>query len=142
MLRGHFGPGGAESGAGTAVRREVLGDAHVDRALAGATPFTAGFQDFITRYAWGEIWTDPALSRRERSLITLTALVARGHHDELALHVRAAVRNGLSAREIAAALLQTGVYCGIPAANSAFAVARRVLDEMDEPDAANGVPPG
>lgn len=98
------------------------------------TGFTARFQDFITRYAWGEIWTDPTLSRRERSLITLTALVAHGHHDELAMHVRAALRNGLTPEEIGAALLQTGVYCGVPAANSAFAVARRVLEEIQETD--------
>ncbi|WP_432153765.1 3-oxoadipate enol-lactonase [Streptomyces tricolor] len=116
---------------GTAVRREVLGDAHVDRAQARQTPFTARFQDFISRYAWGEIWTDPTLSRRERSLITLTALVAHGHHDELALHVRAARRNGLTPEEIGAALLQTAVYCGVPAANSAFATAQRVLAEED-----------
>lgn len=130
-LRAHFAP--VEHGSGAAVRREVLGDAHVDRAQAATTPFTARFQDFITRYAWGEIWTDPTLSRRERSLITLTALVAHGHHDELAMHVRAAVRNGLGPEEIGAALLQAGVYCGVPAANSAFAVARRVLEEMEGP---------
>ncbi|MEU6770051.1 3-oxoadipate enol-lactonase [Streptomyces sp. NPDC046759] len=118
---------------GMAVRREVLGDAHVDRAQAGQTPFTARFQDFISRYAWGEIWTDPTLSRRERSLITLTALAAHGHYDELAMHVRAARRNGLTPEEIGAVLLQTAVYCGVPAANSAFATAQRVLaEEADE----------
>ncbi|MEU0132763.1 3-oxoadipate enol-lactonase [Streptomyces sp. NPDC006296] len=127
-LRAHFAPW--ERGSGAAVRREVLGDAHVDRARAAASEFTAPFQDFITRYAWGEVWTDPTLSRRERSLVTLTALAAHGHHGELALHVRAAVRNGLSPREIGAALLQTGVYCGVPAANAAFAVADRVLAEV------------
>ncbi|MFB6776993.1 3-oxoadipate enol-lactonase [Streptomyces sp. NPDC056352] len=132
-LRRHFGANG-NGHSGMAVRREVLGDAHVDRAQAGTTGFTARFQDFITRYAWGEIWTDPTLSRRERSLITLTALVAHGHHDELAMHVRAALRNGLTPEEIGAALLQTGVYCGVPAANSAFAVARRVLEEIPETD--------
>lgn len=116
---------------GTSVRREVLGDAHVDRAQARQTPFTARFQDFISRYAWGEIWTDPTLSRRERSMITLTALVAHGHHDELALHVRAARRNGLTPDEIGAVLLQSAVYCGVPAANSAFAVAQRVLAEEE-----------
>ncbi|KMS82483.1 MULTISPECIES: 3-oxoadipate enol-lactonase [Streptomyces] len=116
---------------GTAVRREVLGDAHVDRAQARQTPFTARFQDFISRYAWGEIWTDPTLSRRERSMITLTALVAHGHHDELAMHVRAARRNGLTPEEIGAVLLQTAVYCGVPAANSAFATAQRVLAEEE-----------
>ncbi|MFC4329722.1 3-oxoadipate enol-lactonase [Streptomyces andamanensis] len=118
---------------GMRVRREVLGDAHVDRAQARQTPFTARFQDFISRYAWGEIWTDPTLTRRERSMITMTALVAHGHHDELAMHVRAARRNGLTPEEIGAVLLQSAVYCGVPAANSAFAVAQRVLAE--EPDA-------
>jgi 4-carboxymuconolactone decarboxylase len=114
---------------GMRVRREVLGDAHVDRAEARKTDFTADFQDFITRYAWGEIWTRPLLDRKTRSCITLTALVAGGHLDELAMHVRAAVRNGLSADEIKEVLLQTAVYCGVPAANSAFAVAQRVLIE-------------
>lgn len=127
-LRGHF-DGGAKRG--MEVRRQVLGDAHVDRAQARQSPFTARFQDFISRYAWGEIWTDDTLSRRERSLITLTALVAHGHYDELAMHVRAARRNGLSPEEIGAVLLQTAVYCGVPAANSAFAVAQRVLAEED-----------
>lgn len=112
---------------GRKVRREVLGDAHVDRAEARTTGFTADFQEFITKYAWGEIWTRPLLDRRTRSCITLTALVAGGHLEELALHVRAAVRNGLSADEIKEVLLQTAVYCGVPAANSAFAVAQRVL---------------
>ena len=128
-LRTHFG-GAARRG--MEVRREVLGVAHVDRALARQTPVTAPFQDFVSRYAWGEIWTDPALTRRERSMITLTALVAHGHYDELALHVRAARRNGLTPEEIGAVLLQTAVYCGVPAANSAFATAQRVLAEEDE----------
>ena len=114
---------------GTAVRREVLGDEHVDRAAARTTPFTADFQDLITRYAWGEIWTRPGLDRRTRSCITLTALVAGGHEHELALHVRAALRNGLTPDELKEVLLQTAVYCGVPAANSAFAVAQRVLEE-------------
>ncbi|MBA8941943.1 bifunctional 3-oxoadipate enol-lactonase/4-carboxymuconolactone decarboxylase PcaDC [Streptomyces calvus] len=125
-LRAHF-DGAARRG--MEVRREVLGDAHVDRAQARQTPFTARFQDFIARYAWGEVWTDPTLTRRERSMITLTALVAHGHHDELAMHVRAALRNGLTPEEIGAVLLQTAVYCGVPAANSAFATAQRVLAE-------------
>ncbi|WP_180686507.1 bifunctional 3-oxoadipate enol-lactonase/4-carboxymuconolactone decarboxylase PcaDC [Streptomyces gossypiisoli] len=116
---------------GMEVRRQVLGDAHVDRAQARQTPFTARFQDFISRYAWGEIWTDPTLSRRERSMITLTALVAHGHYEELAMHVRAARRNGVTPEEIGAVLLQTAVYCGVPAANSAFAAAQRVLAEED-----------
>ncbi|PZT71360.1 4-carboxymuconolactone decarboxylase [Streptomyces sp. SW4] len=124
---------GGDARRGMAVRREVLGDAHVDRAQARQTPFTARFQDFISRYAWGEIWTDGTLSRRERSMITLTALVAHGHDEELAMHVRAARRNGLSPEEIGAVLLQTAVYCGVPAANSAFATAQRVLAEEDSP---------
>ncbi|MFF8933663.1 3-oxoadipate enol-lactonase [Streptomyces paradoxus] len=127
-LRAHFGQ---EARRGMAVRREVLGDAHVDRAQDRQTPFTARFQDFISRYAWGEIWTDPTLSRRERSMITLTALVAHGHYDELAMHVRAARRGGLTPEEIGAVLLQTAVYCGVPAANSAFATAQRVLAEEE-----------
>lgn len=137
-LRAHFAAEEEDglTSRGLAVRREVLGDAHVDRARAATTPFTARFQDFITRYAWGEIWTDPTLPRRERSLITLTALVAHGHLDELALHVRAAVRNGLTPEEIGAALLQTGVYCGVPAANAAFRVAAGVLAEMAEEEQA------
>ncbi|MBW8699400.1 3-oxoadipate enol-lactonase 2 [Streptomyces sp. MBT84] len=130
-LRAHFS---GASGYGMQVRREVLGDAHVDRAQTRQTPFTARFQDFISRYAWGEIWTDPTLSRRERSMITLTALVAHGHLDELAMHVTAARRNGLTPQEIGAVLLQTAVYCGVPAANSAFAVAQRVLAEEDSPE--------
>ncbi|MGQ5595756.1 bifunctional 3-oxoadipate enol-lactonase/4-carboxymuconolactone decarboxylase PcaDC [Streptomyces sp. ESR1.13] len=132
-LRAHFD---GDAGRGMAVRREVLGDAHVDRAQERQTPFTARFQDFISRYAWGEIWTDETLSRRERSMVTLTALVAHGHYEELAMHVRAARRNGLSADEIGAVLLQTAVYCGVPAANSAFATAQRVLAE--ETDGAAG----
>ncbi|MEV0148766.1 4-carboxymuconolactone decarboxylase [Nonomuraea sp. NPDC050733] len=114
---------------GMRVRREVLGDGHVNRAIAGTTGFTRDFQDFITRYAWGEIWTRPGLDRRTRSCVTLTALVARGHLDELAMHVRAALRNGLTPDEIGEVLLQTAVYCGVPAANAAFAVAQRVLSE-------------
>jgi 3-oxoadipate enol-lactonase/4-carboxymuconolactone decarboxylase len=114
---------------GMKVRREVLGDAHVDRATENATPFTADFQDFITRYAWGEIWARPGLDRKTRSCITLTALVALGHDHELALHLRAALRNGLTSDEIKEVLLQTAVYCGVPAANAAFVIAQQVLDE-------------
>ncbi|GAA0402082.1 3-oxoadipate enol-lactonase [Streptomyces luteireticuli] len=121
-------PAPTSAAAGTAVRREVLGTGHVERAAAGTTPFTAPFQDFVTRCAWGEIWTRPGLDRRTRSCVTLTALVAGGHRDELALHVRAALRNGLTPAEIAEVLLQTAVYCGVPAANAAFAVAQRVID--------------
>jgi 3-oxoadipate enol-lactonase/4-carboxymuconolactone decarboxylase len=112
---------------GMEVRRAVLGDEHVDRAVAGTTEFTADFQDLITRYAWGEIWTRPGLDRRTRSCITLTALVAGGHEHELAMHVRAALRNGLTPDEIKEVLLQAAVYCGIPAANSAFRIAQEVL---------------
>ena len=114
---------------GMDVRRAVLGDEHVDRAAARTTPFTADFQDLITRYAWGEIWTRPGLDRRTRSCITLTALVAGGHEHELAMHVRAALRNGLTPDELKEVLLQTAVYCGVPAANSAFAIAQQVLEE-------------
>ena len=115
--------------AGMKVRREVLGDAHVDRAGEHVTDVDREFQELITRYAWGGIWTRPGLDRRSRSLVTLTALVAGRHVDELELHLRAALRNGLSREEIVEVLLQTAVYCGVPAANSAFAVARRVLAE-------------
>jgi 4-carboxymuconolactone decarboxylase len=114
---------------GMQARREVLGDEHVDRALAGTTPFTADFQDLITRYAWGEIWTRPGLDRRMRSAITLTALTALGHHHELAMHVRAALRNGLTPEEIKEVFLQAAIYCGVPAANRAFAIAQEVLAE-------------
>jgi 4-carboxymuconolactone decarboxylase len=116
---------------GMKIRREVLGDEHVDAAIGCTTEFTADFQDFITRYAWGEIWSRPGLDRKTRSCITLTALVALGRLDELELHVRAAVRNGLTEREIGEVFLQSAVYCGVPAANSAFAVARRVLHESE-----------
>jgi 4-carboxymuconolactone decarboxylase len=111
------------------VRREVLGDEHVDAANDRTTEFTADFQDLITRYAWGEIWARPGLDRRTRSAITLTALIALNHHEELAMHVRAARRNGLTSDEIKEVLLQSAVYCGVPAANRAFAIAQQVLDE-------------
>ena len=124
---------------GMRIRREVLGDAHVDRATARTTGFTADFQDLITRYAWGEIWARPLLDRRIRSCVTLTALVAGGHLEELAMHVRAALRNGLSPDEIKEVLLQTAIYCGVPAANSAFAVAQRVLIEEGRVDAPGDV---
>ena len=114
---------------GMEVRREVLGDAHVDAAIERTTGFTADFQDLITRYAWGEIWSRPGLDRRTRSAVTLTALVALGRDEELAMHLRAALRNGLTPDEIKEVLLQTAIYCGVPAANSAFAIAQRVLAE-------------
>jgi len=115
---------------GMTVRREVLGHAHVDRAVAGTTEFTAPFQDFITRYAWGEIWSRPGLSRAERSIVTLTVLAALQHEDELAMHVKAAVRNGLTESQIQEVLLQVGVYAGVPVANRAFAIAKRALEEL------------
>jgi 4-carboxymuconolactone decarboxylase len=112
-----------------AVRREVLGNAHVDRAVAGTTPFTAPFQDLITRYAWGEIWSRPGLTRAERSIITLTALAVLRQEEELAMHLRAALRNGLTPEQIREVLLQVAVYAGVPAGNRAFAIAQRVLAE-------------
>ncbi|MCF6508978.1 4-carboxymuconolactone decarboxylase [Blastococcus sp. MG754426] len=116
--------------AGMRTRREVLGDAHVDRAVAGTTPLTAGFQDFITRVAWGDVWQQPELSRRDRSLMTLSITIALRHWEEFALHVRAAVNNGLSDEEIGAVIQHAAVYAGVPAANHAFKVAGPILDEM------------
>ena len=128
---------------GMRVRRAVLGDEHVDRAVATTTSFTEPFQDLITRYAWGDIWSRPGLSRAERSMITLAMLAALQHENELAMHVRAALRNGLSPEQIQEVLLQVAVYAGVPAANRAFAVAQRVLPEGgagEQP--APVVPPG
>jgi 3-oxoadipate enol-lactonase/4-carboxymuconolactone decarboxylase len=118
-------------GSGMSVRRTVLGDEHVDRATAAVTDLTREFQELITRYAWGTIWTRPGLDRRSRSMITLTALIARGHHEELAMHLRAARRNGLTVDEIKEVILQSAIYCGVPDANTAFRVATRVLDDDD-----------
>lgn len=118
---------------GMAVRRAVLGDEHVDRATAATTDLTRDFQELITRYAWGTIWTRPGLDRRSRSMITLTALIARGHHEELAMHVRAARRNGLTVDEIKEVILQSAIYCGVPDANTAFRVAAQALAD-DEPE--------
>ena len=112
---------------GMAVRREVLSDAHVDRAIDGTTELTADFQDFITRVAWGDIWSRPGLDRRSRSVAVLTALIALGHHEELAMHLRAARRNGLTVDEIKEVILQAGLYCGVPAANTAFRIAKDVF---------------
>lgn len=117
---------------GMTVRRQVLGDAHVDRAIAGTDEFTADFQDFITRYAWGEIWTRPGLDRRTRSCVTLAVLATLHHDEELAMHVRAALRNGLTPEEVSEVLLQVGVYAGVPAANRAFKVARETLRQEDQ----------
>jgi 3-oxoadipate enol-lactonase/4-carboxymuconolactone decarboxylase len=114
---------------GMRVRREVLGDEHVDRAVAATTDLTRDFQELVTEYAWGSIWARPGLDRRSRSIITLTALIARGHHDELAMHLRAAVRNGLTHDEIKEVLLQTAIYCGVPDANAAFRIAQQVLED-------------
>ena len=116
--------------AGMRTRREVLGDAWVDRAVANTTPFTADFQDFITRTAWGDIWQRPGLARRDRSLLTLAITIALRHWDEFALHVRAAVHNGLTDEQIAEVCLHTAVYAGVPAANHALAVAKPILAEL------------
>jgi 4-carboxymuconolactone decarboxylase len=114
---------------GMTVRREVLGDEHVDRAVATTTSFTQPFQDLITRYAWGEIWSRPGLSRAERSIVTLAVLAALQHENELAMHVKAALRNGLQPEQISEVLLQVALYAGVPAGNRAFAVAQRALGE-------------
>jgi 4-carboxymuconolactone decarboxylase len=116
--------------AGMAVRREVLGDEHVDRAVADTTAFTAPFQEFITNMAWGTVWAREELGRRERSMITLAVLTALRCEDELAMHVRAALRNGLTPDEIREVLLHTAVYAGVPSANTAFARAQEVLHDM------------
>ncbi len=117
---------------GMRVRRAVLGDAHVDRAVANTTEFTEPFQDWITRYAWGEIWSRPGLTRPERSLVVLTVLAALQHEDELAMHVKAALRNGLTEVQIQEVLMQTGLYAGVPVANRAFAIANRAIREYRE----------
>ncbi len=132
LLR-HLGSDSDESRrtAGFEVRRTVLGDAHVDRAVAATSAFTADFQDFITRYAWGEIWSRPGLDRRIRSAVALTALIAHGHERELAMHIRGGLNSGLSRDEIKEILLQSAVYCGVPAANTAFSVAQKTFDELD-----------
>jgi 4-carboxymuconolactone decarboxylase len=117
---------------GRSIRREVLGADHVDRADAARTPLTSDFQDLLTRYAWGEIWTRPGLDRRVRSCITVAMLVALNREEELALHLRAALRNGVTTGELREVLLQCAIYCGVPAANSAFRVAQEVLDQMGD----------
>jgi 4-carboxymuconolactone decarboxylase len=118
---------------GMQVRREVLGDEHVDRTIAGTTPFTQPFQELITRYAWGAVWSRPGLDRRTRSCVTLALLVAVRAEHELAMHVRAALRNGVTADEIGEVLLHTAVYAGVPAANRAFAIAQEVIGDMQTP---------
>ncbi|MGN6378838.1 MAG: 4-carboxymuconolactone decarboxylase [Gaiellales bacterium] len=117
---------------GMAVRREVLGDAHVDRAVAATTPLTEDFQDLITRYAWGEIWSRDGIDRRTRSFLTVALMVAQGHDRELRMHLRAARRNGLTWDELSETLLHCAVYCGVPAANAAFAALQGVRDEEPE----------
>lgn len=114
---------------GMAVRRAVLSDAHVDAAIAATTPVTADFQDLITRYAWGDIWSRPGLEKRMRSVAVISSLIAHGHHEELAMHLRAALRNGLTREEIVEVILQSAIYSGVPAANTAFRIAREVLEE-------------
>ncbi|KJC65062.1 4-carboxymuconolactone decarboxylase [Agreia bicolorata] len=117
---------------GMAVRRAVLSDEHVDRATAESTPFTADWQDFITRTAWGDIWSRPGLDRRSRSVAVLSSLIAHGHHEELAMHLRAALRNGLTVEEIREVILQSALYSGLPAANTAFRIAGAVFAETAE----------
>jgi 4-carboxymuconolactone decarboxylase len=115
--------------AGMRVRREVLGDAHVDRAVANTSEFTADFQDFITRYAWGDLWARPGLDRPQRSMVTMALLAGLGRHEELAMHVRAAIRNGVTPAEISEVLLHVAVYAGVPAANHAFVIADKTIKE-------------
>jgi 4-carboxymuconolactone decarboxylase len=115
--------------AGMKIRREVLGDAHVDAAIAKRNAFSEEFQDLITRYAWGDIWTRPGLSRQTRSLITVAMLVALNREEELRMHLRAALRNGATQEEIRETLLQSAIYCGVPAANSAFRIAQEIFTE-------------
>src|SRR6478736_9343867 len=122
---------------GMEVRRAVLGSAHVDRAEANKTELTTEFQNLITRYAWGEIWTRPGLPRHTRSLVTIAMMVALNRNEELALHLRAAKNNGVSRDEIKEILMQTAIYCGVPAANSAFHLAQKIFDEDDK-----ALPPG
>lgn len=123
---------------GFVVRREVLSDEHVDRAIAATTDMTADFQDFITRVAWGDVWSRTALDRRSRSIAVLSSLIAHGHHEELAMHLRAAVRNGLTLEEIREVILQSAIYSGVPAANTAFRIANEVFGEP-APESETGV---
>ena len=132
----------ASKDTGMTVRRQVLGDEHVDHAVDGTTAFSAPFQDLITRYAWGEVWARPGLDRRTRSAMTLALLTALHCENELAMHVRAALRNGLTAEEIGEVLLHTAVYAGVPAANAAFAIAQRTLAEAGVALAAPEAPAG
>lgn len=117
---------------GMKVRREVLSDEHVDRANANKNSFNSEFQDFITRVAWGDIWSRPGLDRKSRSIAVLTAMMALGHHNEFAMHVKAARRNGLSVAEISEVILQAGLYCGVPVANEAYKIAQKALEELGD----------
>lgn len=126
--------------AGMKVRRAVLGDAHVDRAIERTTEFTAPFQEFITRYAWGGVWTREGLDRRTRSVITLSVLTALGRENEIAMHVRAALRNGLTPAEIGEIFIHIAIYAGVPAANSAFAIAQEVIDAESASGGASASP--
>jgi 4-carboxymuconolactone decarboxylase len=128
--------------AGMQVRRAVLGDEHVDRAIRNTTEFTEAFQDFITRYAWGSVWTRDGLDRRSRSIITLSVLTALGRENEIEMHVRGALRNGLTPAEIGEVLLHTAIYAGVPAANAAFAIAKRVIDAEPTADGSADPPAG
>jgi 3-oxoadipate enol-lactonase/4-carboxymuconolactone decarboxylase len=136
LIAQHLGRAGGQGGgdpvheAGMEVRRAVLGDAHVDRAIDRTTEFTAPFQDFITRYAWGSVWTRPGLERQTRSAVTLAVLTALGRENEIAMHVRGALRNGMTPAEIGEVLLHTAIYAGVPAANAAYAIAQRTIDEL------------
>jgi len=132
---------GARYDQGMAARRAVLGDAHVDRAIAGTTELSAGFQDFITRVAWGDVWSRPGLDRRSRSVAVITSLIAHGHHEELAMHLRAGLRNGLTVDEIEEVILQSAIYSGVPAANSAFRIANQVFGAMAETEPAGASAP-
>ena len=118
--------------AGMTVRKAVLGAAHVERAQRNATPFDGDFQDFITRTAWGSIWTRPGLERRTRSMLTIAMMASLGHHEELALHIRATRNTGVTADEVKEILLQVAVYAGVPAANTAYRIAKATYKEMEE----------
>lgn len=139
LLLAHF-RAGATLATGYATRRAVLGAAHVDRAVAGTTGFSAAFQEFLTRYAWGDVWSRPGLTKRDRSLITLTALVTLGAEAEIAMHVRGAFGNGLTSDEIGEMILHTALYAGLPRANRAYAIAQPVLAELDEPPPSGATP--
>ena len=128
-MNGDSSNGDERFDAGMAVRREVLGDAHVDRAAAATTEVTADFQNLVTRYAWGEVWSRPGLARRDRSIAVLSSLIALRHWEEFAMHVRAAITNGLTREEIVEVVLQSAVYAGVPSANHAFSIVNEVLGE-------------